>query len=122
MGRTVLIVEDYEDTRLFMRLLLENYGYRVIEAPDGLEALEKIKTYSPDLILMDISMPVMDGITATKIIRNFEHGGEHVPIIALTAFGKEIHKKVVDAGCDDLLLKPLNFDEFENVLHYYLDD
>src|SRR5215204_470281 len=100
MGRTILIVEDYEDTRLFMKLLLESYGYEVIEAADGSEAVESLKAHLPDLVLMDISMPVMDGITATRTIRGFENGG-NVPIIAVTAYGRVLHRKVLDAGCDD---------------------
>ena len=121
MGRTVLIVEDYDDARLFMKFLLESYGYEVIEAADGAQALKCLKTHAPDLVLMDISMPVMDGITATKIIRKFENG-YHLPIIAVTAYGKELHKKVLDAGCDYLIEKPIDFDEFETVIHHYLDD
>jgi len=121
MGRTVLVVEDYADTRLFMKLLLEGYGYEVIEAEDGQEAVEVLKGNCPDLILMDISMPVMDGIAATKAIRNFKNGGD-VPIIALTAFGKTLHEKALNAGCNDLIGKPIDFDEFETLLHQYLDD
>jgi len=121
MGRTIMIVEDYEDARLFMRFLLEGYGYEVIEAADGLEAVESLKFKCPDLILMDISMPVMDGITATKTIRNIKEGGE-IPIIAVTAHGKQLQKKALDAGCNELIEKPIDFDEFETVLHHYLDD
>jgi CheY-like chemotaxis protein len=121
MGRTVLIVEDYEDSRLFMKFLLESYGYEVIEATDGLKAVESIKCHCPDLILMDISMPVMDGITATKAIRSSDEGGA-VPIIAVTAHGRQLEEKARDAGCNDFIEKPIDFDEFETVVHHYLDD
>ena len=121
MGRTILIVEDYEDARLFMKILLESYGYEVIEAANGAEALEWLETRAPDLVLMDISMPVMDGITATKTIRKSETG-DHLPIIAVTAHGRELHKYALDAGCDYLIEKPIDFDEFKMVIHLYLDD
>jgi CheY-like chemotaxis protein len=115
MGRTVLVVEDYEDSRHFMKFMLESYGYRVFEAADGLEAVESSKDNCPDLILMDISMPVMDGLTATKTIRKFKRGGD-VPIIAVTAHGKQFEKKVREAGCNELIGKPIDFDEFETVV------
>jgi CheY-like chemotaxis protein len=121
MGRTILIVEDYEDARLFMKFLLEGYGYEVIEAADGQEAVESLKYHCPDLILMDVSMPVMDGLTATKAIRTFKEGGD-VPIIAVTAHGRGLQKKALEAGCNDLIEKPIDFDEFEMVVHQYLDD
>ena len=116
-----MIVEDYEDARLFMRFLLEGYGYEVIEAADGLEAVESLKFKCPDLILMDISMPVMDGITATKTIRNIKEGGE-IPIIAVTAHGKLLYQKAIEAGCNDLIEKPIDFEEFETVLNQYLEN
>jgi two-component system, cell cycle response regulator DivK len=121
MGRTILIVEDYEDARLFMKILLESYGYQVLEAENGAEALECLETHAPDLVLMDISMPVMDGITATKTIRKAETVN-HLPIIAVTAHGRQLHKNILDAGCDYLIEKPIDFDEFEMVMHLYLDD
>ena len=120
MSRTILVVEDYEDSRLFMKLLLESYGYEVIEAGDGLEAVETIRKHFPDLILMDISMPVMDGLTATKTIRKFKQGG-NIPIIAVTAHGNRLYKKAIDAGCNDLIEKPFDFDSLETVLKHYLE-
>jgi CheY-like chemotaxis protein len=121
MKRKILIVEDYEDTRIFMKYLLESYGYQVIEAADGLEAIETIKHHFPDLILMDIGMPVMDGLTATKTIRKFKQGAE-VPIIAVTAHGKMLYTKAIEAGCNDLIEKPIDFDQFETVLNQYLEE
>jgi len=121
MGRTVLVVEDYEDTRLFMKFMLESYGYQVFEAADGLEAVKSSKDNCPDLILMDISMPVMDGITATKTIRKFKRGGD-VPIIAVTAHGNDFEKKARDAGFNEMIGKPIDFDKFETVVHHYLED
>ncbi len=108
MKEKILIVEDYEDTRSFMKLLIESYGYQVIEAEDGLEAIESFKHFSPDLILMDISMPVMDGLTATKAIRKFE-GTNNIPIIAVTAHGKQFYEQAIESGCNTLIDKPINF-------------
>jgi len=120
MKRKILIVEDYQDTREFMKFLIESYGYQVIEAADGLEAVESIRHQFPDLILMDISMPVMDGLTATKTIRKFKHGDE-IPIIAVTAHGKQFYEKAIESGCNDLIEKPVDFDSLESVLSQYLN-
>jgi two-component system, cell cycle response regulator DivK len=119
MPKKVLIVEDYEDSRTLMKFMLEDFGYQVIEASDGLEAFDKFKNFRPDLILMDISLPVVDGLTATKAIRQCQEG-KKVPIIAVTAFGKSYRKQAIEAGCNDLIGKPLDFDSFEPVLNNYL--
>jgi len=119
MVKTVLIVEDYEDTREFMKILLESYGYRVIEAADGIEAIDRVRQYHPDLILMDISLPFVDGLTATRTIRDFAADSQ-VPIIAVTAFGKIYYSKAIAAGCNDLIDKPVDFDALEPILRSYL--
>lgn len=118
-SKLILIVEDYEDARGFMKLLIESYGYEVIEAADGIEAIDRFKHFHPDLILMDISLPVVDGLTATKAIREFI-GGAKIPIIAVTAFGKKYLKRAMDAGCNDLIDKPVDFEVLEPVLNHYL--
>ena len=104
MAKTVLIVEDYEDTRTMMMALIQLYGHNVIAASDGYDAVEKARQYTPELILMDLAMPGMDGVTATEIIRKFD-GFEHVPIIALTAYGELRGQEALDAGCNDLISK-----------------
>jgi len=119
MSKKVLIVEDYEDTREFMKILLESYGYKVIEAADGIEAIDRVKQHHPDLILMDISLPLVDGLTATRAIREFE-ADQKVPIIAVTAFGQNYYKKAIEAGCNDLIDKPVDFDTLEPILSSYL--
>lgn len=120
MKKTILIVEDYEDARGFMKFLIESYGYQVIEATDGIQAIDKFKNFRPDLILMDMSLPVVDGLTATKTIREFDEGVQ-TPIIAITAFGKNYFKKAIEAGCNDLIDKPVDFDVLEPVLSQYLN-
>ena len=119
MTKTVLIVEDYADTRTMMKFLLQRFGYEVIEAADGQEAVERVKQGHPDLILMDLSLPVMDGLTATQIIRKVDGYGK-IPIIAVTAYGNSFYKKAIEAGCDDLINKPLDFDNLEPLLEQYL--
>ena len=120
MVKTVLIVEDYEDSRAFMKIVVESYGYNVIEASDGIEAVDRFKQYHPDLILMDISLPMVDGLTTVKAIREFD-SSRHVPIIAVTAFGKMYHNRAIEAGCDELIDKPVNFKMLEPVISKYLD-
>lgn len=121
MKRKILIVEDYQDAREFMKLLMEDYGYQVTEAGDGLEALECLKSVCPDLILMDMSMPLMDGIAATKAIRKLKDGS-FIPIIAVTAHGKQFYERALAAGCNDLIEKPLDFVSLKQLLDHYLKD
>jgi two-component system, cell cycle response regulator DivK len=119
MPKKVLIVDDYADTRSFMKFLIESYGYQTLEAADGQEAVESARQDSPDLILMDLAMPVMDGLAATRVIRGFS-GMTKLPIIAVTAHGQSYYRLALEAGCDDLINKPLDFATLEPVLNQYL--
>jgi CheY-like chemotaxis protein len=119
MQKKILIAEDYADIRLMMKLLVRGYGYEVIEASDGYEAVEKVKKHHPDLILMDLSMPVMNGLTATEIIRSLEDM-DKIPIIAVTAYGNTYYTKAMRAGCTEVLNKPLDFGSLEPFLSQYL--
>lgn len=119
MPKTVLIVEDYADTRHMMKFLLQDFGFEVFEAENGEEAVAQVKQFMPDLILMDLSLPVMDGLTATQIIRKVD-GSAKIPIIAVTAYGKSYYRQAIEAGCDDLINKPLDFDNLEPILNQYL--
>ncbi|HEY8561499.1 MAG TPA: response regulator [Pyrinomonadaceae bacterium] len=121
MSKVILVVEDYEDIRSFLKYLLEEKGYQVCEARDGIEAFDRFKQMHPDLILMDISLPEVDGLTATKAIRALEVDGENIPIIAVTAFGKLYYKKAMEAGCNELIDKPVDFDELVPVINQYLE-
>jgi CheY-like chemotaxis protein len=114
-----MIVEDYEDTRSMMKALIHWHGYDVVEAADGYEAIEKSVQHRPDLILMDLALPVMDGVTATKIIREID-GFEKISIVALTGFGNTSYDKAIEAGFDDVLIKPLHFENLEPLLSRYL--
>jgi CheY-like chemotaxis protein len=102
-----------------MKYVVESYGYEVIEASDGIEAVDRFKQFHPDLILMDISLPMVDGLTTAKAIREFDESG-HVPIIAVTAFGKMYYKEAMEAGCDELIDKPVDFEMLEPVISKYI--
>lgn len=119
MQKKVLIVEDYDDTRSFMKLLIQGYGYQVLEAVNGQQAVETVEKEHPDLVLMDIGLPVMGGLAATKTIRESEVASQ-LPIIALTAYGDSFYGPALEAGCNDFINKPLDFDKLEPVLKHYL--
>jgi CheY-like chemotaxis protein len=120
MLKKVLIVEDYADTRELMKLMVQSFGYMSIEAANGIEAVLSVKSEIPNLILMDIALPDIDGITATRIIREYLRGIE-VPIIAVTASGKFYYREAIEAGCNDVIGKPLDYDSLEPVLNHYLN-
>ena len=106
--RTVLIVEDSEDARYFMRLELEQLGYRVVEAENGEKAVEVAERERPDIILMDLSLPVMDGIAATEKIRSRD-GFKTVPVIAVTAHQETDFRAGAKAsGFDAYVTKPID--------------
>ena len=105
--RTVLVVEDDEDSRFLMRLELEHLGYRVTEAADGEKAVELANGERPDIILMDLTLPVMDGIAATQKIRAID-GLNAVPVIAVTAHQEtDFREGAKAAGFDAYVTKPI---------------
>ncbi|MGD9816903.1 MAG: response regulator [Hyphomonadaceae bacterium] len=105
----ILIAEDHPDNREMLTRRLQRRGYEVHVAENGAEAVEKAKTCAPDLILMDISMPVMSGIEATKLIRTTPDVSR-VRIVALTAHAMEsARRECLEAGCDDFATKPVDF-------------
>ena len=106
---TILLVEDDEDTRYLMQLEMERRGYRVIEAEDGEKAVELAQQEYPDIILMDLSLPRMDGLEATKQIREFD-GMRTVPIVAVTAHQEsDFREGAKDSGFDAYVTKPIDF-------------
>ena len=117
--KRVLIVEDYADIRSMMKILVQMYGYEPIVARDGYEAVEKTKQYRPDLILMDLAMPVMDGIIAARIIRELEDFKD-VPIIAISAYAEMLKKEAATVGFNQTISKPLDFANFKPLLRQYL--
>lgn len=118
---TVLVVDDSADTRAVLSRTLARRGYRVVEAADGREAVETAQRVCPDLILMDLNMPVMDGLAATERIRELKEKCGDVAIVAVTAFDTYGMKEAAtEAGCDAYLLKPLALDELEAVVERLL--
>jgi CheY-like chemotaxis protein len=113
---TVLLVEDTEDNRFMMRRLLEMTGYRVVEAMNGEEAVKLAQTESPHLILMDLSLPVIDGLAATRLIRKLP-GCESTPIIAVSAHDtSDFQSEAIEAGCNTYVTKPIDFAELEELI------
>jgi len=104
----ILIVEDNEKNRTLVKDVLEYHGYEIIEARDGKEGIKMAKEHKPDLILMDIQMPVMDGITAGRILKN-DPETKDIKIIALASFAMKGDKeKILKAGFDDYIAKPID--------------
>jgi len=116
-GRSVLIVDDNEINRRLMRVLLDQRGVSVVEAKDGMEAVEAAESHRFDLILMDVRMPGMNGIEATIRIRNMEHGRYRTPVIALTAHALPDERAAfIRAGMDDCLTKPVLEEQLDDLL------
>ena len=110
--KLVLHVEDNFDNRLLVRRLLTAFGYKVIEAENAAKARELLKTQRPDLILMDINMPDVDGYTLTNELKTFPHLMT-VPIVAITAnVMKGDRERTLSAGCDGYIEKPIDVDRF----------
>jgi len=117
MGKNkVLLVEDYEDSRLAMKYIIEEFGYEVIEAADGQEAIDQAQNECPSLILMDIGLPKIDGIQATYTIKS--QICPNVPIVAVTAY-ENARDYALAAGCLDVIKKPVDFAQMGEVLRSY---
>jgi CheY-like chemotaxis protein len=105
-SKTVLLVEDNEDNRIVYSTILQHFGYRVMEALNGEEGIAKARAEKPDLILMDISIPIIDGWEATQVLKR-DPDTRHIPIIALTAHAlASDREKAMEVGCDSYLAKP----------------
>ncbi|MEX2572456.1 MAG: response regulator [Gemmatimonadota bacterium] len=118
--RSILIAEDNPDSRDALRALLEAYGFRVLEAENGQEAVHRGIDLKPDLVLMDIMMPVMDGLEATRTLRSSQVFRQ-VPILALTAMAGS-REMALDAGCDDHLAKPIDVPTFLSTIRQWLEN
>ena len=120
MTYTILVIEDFSDTRDLLRLVLEAEGYRVVEAGNGLEGIEAARRENPDAVLMDMSMPLMDGYLATKKIRELPNLS-NTPIIACSAHNRwSWRSKAIAAGCNDFLTKPMELTVLLAMLSRYL--
>jgi two-component system CheB/CheR fusion protein len=115
-----MVVDDTHDVRELLRTQLSMLGYRVVEATNGLEAVEIVSREPPELILMDLTMPVLDGIEATRLIRE-RVGNSEVIIVAFTALlCAETRKKALAAGCNDYVHKSLEMEQLSLLLERYL--
>ena len=114
---TVLVAEDSPDTRIMLKRAFELKGYRVLEAEDGKQALEIAKKQRPSLIVIDLNMPVLDGLETVKNFRKQEGNGERVPIVAITAYDVYgMEGAALETGCNTYLSKPLDLDELDRAL------
>jgi CheY-like chemotaxis protein len=112
----VLLVEDSEDNRFMMKRLLEMSGYEVIEAVNGEQAVNSAQTMSPDLILMDLSLPRVDGLAATRRIRRLAPLKD-VPIVVVSAHDTaDFHAEALASGCNEYVTKPIDFGQLELLL------
>ena len=118
--KTILLVEDNELNRDMLSRRLSRKGFDVQFAFDGQEAVEKAKTLMPDLVLMDIGLPVLDGYDATRAIKS-DDSTKSIPVIALTAHAMaEDRKQCLDAGCNDFDTKPIDLPRLLDKIHALL--
>lgn len=119
-GEKILIVEDDSMNMELFRDLLEAHGYHIYEAIDAPEAIEQARENKFDLILMDIQLPGMDGLTATKIIKD-DSKNKDTPLVALTAYAMKGDKERMEvAGCDGYITKPINTKKFFDTVATFL--
>jgi CheY-like chemotaxis protein len=117
----ILLVDDEEMNRDFLQRRLQKRGYQVVTAVDGAEACARIGAERPDLVLMDVMMPVMDGLQATRVLRSAPETRD-IPVIALTALAMAgDREKVLEAGCNDYATKPIEFPQLLEKMQTLLD-
>jgi len=120
MRATILYVEDNYDNRMLVRRVLEAEGYRVIEAEDGVQGIEHLLSQTPDLVLMDINLPEIDGYEVTKRFKQLP-SMDKVPVIAMTAnVMKGDREKTLAAGCDGYIPKPIDIDALPDQIARFL--
>ncbi len=115
---TILIADDNDDTRAMFRTLLGSKGYNVFEAADGEEAIEVTLRENPGLLLLDLGLPRLNGLSVIRRLRN-EFKLVDVPVVVITGYDKHLDTAVA-AGCDDYLLKPVDFARLDAILDYYV--
>ncbi len=112
--RTILVVDDFDDTRLMLRTWLERRGFRVVEAANGIQAINQAESEAPDLIIMDMQMPELDGLSATRRIR-MSLGP--VPILAVSAYGADQFRELaLAAGCNEYVSTPFEPADLEGII------
>lgn len=114
--RTILIVDDFDDTRLLLRTWLQKKGFRVVEAENGIRAVSAAESNRPDLIIMDVEMPELDGLAATRKIRELKDFKD-VPILAVSAYGADQYRDhALAAGCNEYVSTPFEPEELERLI------
>jgi CheY-like chemotaxis protein len=117
---TVVVAEDHEDSRFLFKTFLELKGCRVVEAADGLEAVAAVEREHPDLVLMDVSLPGLDGLSATRRLRAQE-SLRALPVVLISGHaGVQDRDRAVAAGCSEYLTKPLELRQLDGVLERYV--
>ena len=117
---TILVIEDNPDNMITIKAVLQN-KYSILEATDGEEGLKKTLAESPDLVLLDISLPEMDGFTVVRKVKENKET-RHIPVIALTArVMKGDREKTIEAGCDDNIAKPIDPEDVLNKIEKWLE-
>jgi CheY-like chemotaxis protein len=112
----ILIADDEDDIKMILSMYLETCGLRVLTAYDGLDAIERIKESKPDLVLMDIMMPVLDGVEVTRQIKSAEETRD-IPIVMLTAAAQsEMVERALKAGAEEYIAKPFEPDRVKEVI------
>ncbi|MEO7969777.1 MAG: response regulator [bacterium] len=118
---TILVVDDFDDTRLLLRTWLQKRGYQVVEAENGNEAIAKARELEPDLIIMDVEMPELDGLSATRRIRALKDSTV-LPIIAVSAYGADqFREQALAAGCNEYVSTPFEPDELEKLIQSLIE-
>ena len=116
----ILVVDDFDDTRLLLRTWLERKGFQVIEAENGNEAVSKAESQRPSLIIMDLEMPELDGLAATRKIRSVKEL-EKVPVLAVSAYGAEqFREDALAAGCDEYVSTPFEPEALEKLIRSFV--
>jgi len=114
--KTILVVDDFDDTRLLLRTWLQKKGYRVVEAANGNQAIAETESCRPDLIIMDVEMPELDGIAATRQIRTLADP-EELPIVIVSAYAAEqFRDEALAAGCNEFVSTPFEPDKLEGLI------
>jgi len=112
----ILIAEDFEENRVALKLILNHTGFDVIESQDGQQAIEAVRREKPDLVLMDITLPVIDGLQATREIRSDEKFGR-MPIIIISAHDDdEVRRQADEAGASGYISKPVEIEELKKLI------
>ena len=118
--QTILVVDDFDDTRLLLRTWLERRGFSVLEASNGIDAVTRAEHDAPDLIIMDVQMPRLDGLSATRRIRNIKQLSS-VPIVAVSAYGADqFREQALAAGCDEYVSTPFEPKTLEGIIRSLL--